>query len=544
MKRRLLKILNLLLVVGLLTACSAVAPVAPSASQPAADSGSTSETAAPQEPQGPRRGGTLVVGLQQSLQTLDLQSTTAHPTPHVGLTIWEGLFAFGKNFEPVPELAESWSSSDDQMTWTISIRQGVKFHNGKELTAEDVKASLERWLLISPQASGLKTLTGIDVVDKYTIQLNFSEPIGDILRRLLANDSAKAVIMPKEIAEASPQGNLTEIVGTGPYQFVEYRPDDSVTVIRFEDYVPIDSPSNYQGGLKNAYVDKIVFKIVPEASTRLAGLEQGDLDIILGLPETEFQRVAEDSQMEPVVLQPPAFLWMFFNNKEGIMSNLKIRQAVMAALDMETVLRQVKSDPSMWLAFGGFFPPSSSYSTAEGSEGIYNQKDPAKAQALLQEAGYNNEPIRILALQTEEALYRASVAIAEQLTAAGFNADLQVYDLATWVAKRAEPTEHEFFITGGPQTNPLAFATSFGGSYPGWYRSDRSDAVFTQMRVAKNDEELKALVADLQTIVYEDLGVGVIGFQHQLMAMSTKVQDPDGILPLGVPVFYNVWLTD
>jgi len=371
MKHRLLKILNLLLVVGLLTACSAVAPVAPSAPQPAADSASTPAAAAPQESEGPQRGGTLVVGLMQSLQTLDPQSTTAHPTPHVASTIWEGLFAFGKSFEPVPELAESWSASDDQMTWTINIRQGVKFHNGKELTAEDVKASLDRWMLVSPQASGLKTMTGVDVVDTYTVQLNFSEPMGDILRRLLANDGSKAVIMPKEIADASAQGTLTEIVGTGPYQFVEYRPDDFVKVVRFEDYTPVDGPSNYQGGLKNAYVDEIIFRIVPEASTRLAGLEQGDLDIILGLPETEFQRVKDDSLMEPIVLQPPAFLWMFFNHTQGPMTNLKLRQAIMAALDMETVLRQVKSDPSMWLAFGGLFPPSSAYSTEEGSTGTH-----------------------------------------------------------------------------------------------------------------------------------------------------------------------------
>jgi len=541
MNRRLFTIFTWLLVVSLLAACSPIPPSAPVAEQPSDSASTSTETSDPGEPQ---RGGTLFVGLMQSLQTLDPQSTTAHPTPHVALTIWEGLFAFGKNFEPVPELAESWSSSDDQMTWTINIRQGVKFHNGKELTAEDVKASLERWLLVSPRASGLKIMTGIDVVGPYSVQLNFSEPIGDVLRRLLADDGSKAVIMPKEIAEASPQNNLTEIVGTGPYQFVEFRPDELVRVVRFEDYQPIDGPSNYQGGMKNAYVDEIVFMIVPESSTRIAGLEQGDLHIILGLPETEFPRIQADDQMEAIVLQPPGYLWMFFNHQQGPMTNIKLRQAVMAALDMEIVLRQIKSDPAMWQAFGGLFPPSSSYSTAEGSEGIYNQKDPAKAQQLMQEAGYNNEPIRILALQTEEALYRACVAVAEQLNEAGFNAELLVYDLATWVAKRAEPTEYEFFITGGPNTNPLNFATPFGGTFPGWYSSDRATEIFAQMRVATTDEELKVLVADLQKVVYEDVGIGHLGFQHQLMAIRSEVQDPNSALPLGVLTLHNVWLQD
>lgn len=540
MIRRFIILLHLLLVMGLLTAC-AVAPTGATSAPASADTGTTATAGQAAEP---RRGGTLVVGLQQSLQTLDPQSTTAHPTPHVALTIWEGLFAYGKDFEPVPELAESWSASEDQKTWTITIRQGVKFHNGKELTAEDVKASLERWLTVSPRAAGLKILTGIAVVDPYTVELSFSEPIGDILRRLLADDGSKAVIMPKEIAEASPQGDLTEIVGTGPYKFVEYRPDELVKVVRYEEYQPLDTPSNYQGGKKNAYVDEIIFQIVPEASTRVAGLEQGDLHIIVGLPETEFGWMKEDERMEPVVLLPPAYLWMFFNHKQGPLTNLKLRQAIMAALDMETVLKQVKSDPAMWQAFGGLFPSTSVYSTAAGSEEIYNQKNPAKAKELLAEAGYNNEPIRILTLQTEEALYRASVAIDEQLKAAGFNSELLVFDLATWVAKRAEPTEFEFFITGGPNTNPLNFATPFGGSFPGWYSSERASAIFAKMRIAKTDEELKSLVADLQQVVYEDLAIGHIGFQHQLLAMSAKVQDPGGTLPLGVPTLHNIWLAE
>jgi peptide/nickel transport system substrate-binding protein len=533
MKRRLITLLSLLLV-SLLAACAPVA--APSSG---ADTGAQAE-----QTEGPRRGGTLNVGLMQGLQTLDPQSTTAHPTPHVALTIWEGLFAYGQNFEPVPELAESWLSSDDQMTWTFKLREGVKFHNGKEMTAEDVKASLDRWKTVSPRASVLATLTEVRVADPYTIEMVFSEPMGDILRRLLADDGSKAVIMPKEIADASPQGELTEIVGTGPYQFVEYRPDDYVHVVRYEEYQPIYGPSNYQGGMKNAYVDEIYFRIVPEASTRVAGLEQGELDIILVLPETEFQRLTEDEEMEPIVLQPPGYMWMFFNHRQGPLTNLTLRQAIMAALDMELVLRQVKSDPAMWQTYGGFFPSGSLYGAEDGSEDVYNQKNPEKAQELLEEAGYNNEVIRILTLQSEEALYRASVAIAEQLQAAGMNAELLLFDLATWVEKRGQETEFEFFITGGANTNPLNFATPLGGSFPGWYTSPEAEAIFAQMRVATSDEELKGLVAELQKVVYADLAVGHIGFQHQLMAIRSRVQDGNGTLPLGVLTLHNVWLSE
>jgi peptide/nickel transport system substrate-binding protein len=237
-------------------------------------------------------------------------------------------------------------------------------------------------------------------------------------------------------------------------------------------------------------------------------------------------------------------MWMFFNHRQGPLTNLTLRQAIMAALDMELVLRQVKSDPAMWQVYGGFFPEGSLYGTEEGSEGVYNQKNPEKAQELLAEAGYNDELIRILTLQSEEALYRASVAINEQLQAAGLNSELLLYDLATWVEKRGQESEYEFFITGGANTNPLNFATPLGGTFPGWYSSDAANEIFAQMRVATSDEELKTLVAELQKVVYADLAIGHIGFQHQLMAIRSRVQDGNGTLPLGVLTLHNVWLSE
>ena len=542
MKKQIFPIMIMAVVCSLgLVACAPPAPVAaiPATEAPTAVPATEVPTAVPVDE---RRGGTLNVGLMQSLQTLDPHATGAHPTPHIALSMWEGLFALGAQFEPVGELAESWSPSADSKSWTINIRQGVKFHNGKELTAEDVKSSMERWLKLSPTSKQLATITGVDIASKYTVKLNFSEPIGALLLRVLASDGSKAVIMPKEIAD--DQGTLKEFVGTGPYQFVEYVPDDYVKLVRFEDYTPNVGPSNNQGGLKHAWVDEITYYIVPEASTRLAALEQGDLDFMVNLPEAEYDRVKVSSKMQPIILQPPAYLCMFFNHKQGPLTNLKVRQALVAALDMDLIMKQVKGKSSMRQVFGGFFPLGTSYSSDEGSAGYYNQKDPAKAKELLKESGYKNQKIRILGLQSEEALMKASTIVAEQLKAAGFNAELLTYDLATWVAKRAEPTEQELFITGGIMTNPIALATNFGGTWPSWYRSDGTDAIFAQMRVAPAEADLKALVIDLQKAIYEDVAGGWLGFHNIISARGSRVNDPYNTLQLGIPTFYNLYLTD
>ena len=223
-----------------------------------------SVAAMPLMAQTPKKGGTLNVALWQGFQTLDWQSTTAHPTPQGMMSVWEGLYAIGKDLSPVPDLAESVQISDDQKTWTFNLRRGVLFHNGKEMTSDDVKASLERWMKLSPRGKELGDVKEIRTQGKYTIQIILNQPQGVVLLLVLANQGAKAVIMPKEIADASPkEGELTEIIGTGPYMFDQYRPDNFLRLKRFEDYVARTDPPNYEGGKKVAYPDRIIYWIVP-----------------------------------------------------------------------------------------------------------------------------------------------------------------------------------------------------------------------------------------------------------------------------------------
>ncbi|MBK8085116.1 MAG: hypothetical protein IPK28_15565 [Devosia sp.] len=190
--------------------------------------------------------------------------------------MFEGLYGFGKDFNAAPELAESVEATPDGLKWTFKLRPGVKFHNGDTVDAEDVKASLERWRAVGPKGPGLATVTSIDTPDPLTVVLNFSTPMGRFLLLMLGSDENKFVVMPKEIAEASTTpGKLTEVVGTGPYKFVEYAEDQYVKLAKFADYVARDDAPNYQAGKKVANFDEIVFWIVTESTTRVAGLSLG-----------------------------------------------------------------------------------------------------------------------------------------------------------------------------------------------------------------------------------------------------------------------------
>lgn len=492
--------------------------------------------------QEPKKGGTLNVGLHIPFPTLDWQSTVGHPLPQGFSTVYEGLFAWGKDFAPQPELVESYKVSTDGKTWTFGLRSGVLFHNGKEMRAEDVKASIERWRRVGPKGAMLKDLREIKVVDKYTVQFLFNVPMGRFLFLVLGADENKAVIMPKEIAEASPQGGvLTKIVGTGPYQFVEYKEEEYLKLKRFDRYVPRTDPPNYQTGKKVPYVDEIIFWIVPEASTRVAGLRTGEYDIITQVPDTYYRPLKSEKGIKPVINNPPVLMYMMFNHKKGLMSNINMRKAIQALVNVDQVVQSVVSDKDFGTVNPSLFSPGGAYETNVRDE-LYNQGNIEKAREFLAKAGYKGEPVRFLMLRPSPTITRADIAIAEQMKAAGINVKLLNYDLATWVAKRSDPDEFEMYTSEGYWQDPSLFHAEFNGKFAGWFISPETEEVFRQLTVETDFEKRYELGKELQRLFYEKVATVNLGYFHRLRAMRTWAKDPGGNMPLANLTLNNFWL--
>jgi len=492
--------------------------------------------------QEPRKGGTLNVGLHIPFPTLDWQSTVGHPLPQGMVHVYEGLFGYGKDFSPAPELVDSYKVSDDGMTWTFGLRKGVLFHNGKEMSAEDVKASIERWRKVSPKGPMLKDLQEIKIVDKYTVQFIFNVPIGRYLFLILGGDESKAVIMPKEIADASPQGGvLTEVVGTGPYQFVEYKEGEYLRLKRFDRYVPRTDSPNYQTGKKVPYFDEIIFWIVPEASTRVAGLETGEYDIITQVPDAEYKRLKKAKGIEPVINNPPVLMYMMFNHKKGLMSNINMRKAVQALVNVDQVVQSVVSDKDFGTVNPSLFAPGGAYETHVCTE-LYNQGNIEKAREYLARAGYNGEPVRFLLLRVSPTITRADIAVAEQMRAAGINVKLLSYDLATWVAKRSDPDEWEIYTSEGYWVDPSKFHAEFNGKFCGWFITPETEDVFKKLSQETDFNKRYELGEELQRLFYEKVATVNLGYFHRLRAMRTWVKDPEGNMPLGNLTVHNMWL--
>ena len=289
-----------------------------------------------------RKGGILRVGNLGEPPALDAHWTTASITETLTNHIYEGLYSLDSSNRPIPMLAESHTVSKDGLTYTFKLRQGVKFHNGKEMTAEDVVASMARWGKQSIYGKALfAQVAEWKAVDKYTAEMKLKEKSAIVLISLAVPNNFGA-IYPREIAEKfPPEVKATEWVGTGPYKLAEWKPDQYIRMVRFDDYKTRNEKPNGYGGGKTAYMDEIRWQPVPEVATRVAQVETGELDFADDLNLDAYDRLKKNPNLRPIVAKPYYWLVAVLNKKEGLMTNQKLRQAWQAAIDIEPIMKNV-----------------------------------------------------------------------------------------------------------------------------------------------------------------------------------------------------------
>jgi peptide/nickel transport system substrate-binding protein len=221
----------------------------------------------------PRKGGELRVAMIGEPPSLDMQATTAVITREIGVNVFETLYTLDAKFQPVPHLAEGHEVADGGKRYTVRLRKGVRFHNGKEMTAADVVASLRRWgSLSSAGKATFKAVESVEARDAATVEIRLREPSAILLSGLAQIGSA-AVIYPKEVVDAAGTAPLKEFVGTGPFRFVEHRPDVHIKLARFDGYAGRPEPPSGLAGQRAAHVDALYFLPVPDYATRQAGLQ-------------------------------------------------------------------------------------------------------------------------------------------------------------------------------------------------------------------------------------------------------------------------------
>ena len=483
------------------------------------------------------KGGVINVATIGEPPTLDPMSSTADLVGIVTQHIFETLYTFDKTWAATPLLAESLPEiGDDGKTYTIKLRTGIKFHDGSDMTSEDVLASLERWTKIASrgkQAAGF--IESIEAPDDATIVIKLKEPYAPLTSLLAFNNSA-AIIIPSE-KQAEP---MTEFVGTGPYLLKERKADQYIQLARFDDYTSREGESDGYGGARHQYLDEIRFVPVPDPNTRVEAAVSGQYDYVDSIAVESFDKIKASSASQPMLLEPFGYPVFVFNTKEGGASKLEVRKAITQSLNMEDMLAAAFGSPDFYAIDGAYYPQSYSWHTDAGVEGNYNLADPEGAAEAAKAAGYDGTPIRILTSRQYEFHYKMAQVAAEYMKLAGFTVDMQVVDWATLTQRRADPALWDIYISHSPFLPEPALIGALSTSSPGWWDTPARKAAVDPFTAESDPAKRIELWANVQKVIYDELPLIKIGDFNAVAAKSTKLE---GVDPAPWPYFWNASIT-
>jgi len=496
------------------------------------------------DPASGTKGGTLTVAIVGEPPTLDEHQNTTGVTLETTSPIYETLMAYDPSYQPQPMLAESMTASEDGLTWTIKLRQGVPFHNGETMTSADVKASMDRWGQLSGVGKKLyAVVSSVDATDDSTVTVNLTAPFGT-LPIAMCNNSQNCSIYPKSVIDAGTLEPNEAVIGTGPYKLTERKSDAYIRMERFDDYAALEGGPNGYGGTKYAYPDMIEFIPVPDMAARVAGLQAGDYLMTMtgALSNDQYDVLNGYPGLVTMVNTPTEWPVFFCNWQSELMGNLAMREAVQAALNMEPMMQSAYGSADFYALDPGLMMKQTSWWTDAGGD-KYNLNDPDLAKAKLQEAGYDGTPIRFMSTQEYGYMYATSTVAVQQLEAVGFTIDHQVTDWATVVERRAKPEEWEMFVTGHgfvPDPSQISYV---GGMnvYPGWWSDPDSLELATQILQLSTFEERMPVWEQIQTSAYSQIPAIKIGDGATIRSSSDKVKNLVDQFEEGF-IYWNVWI--
>jgi len=300
--------------------------------------------------------------------TLDPAVTVSQVALDIASNIFETLYTLDENYEPVPMLAESVDISDDGKTYTFKLREGVKFHNGEEMTSEDVAASMNYWAITSSRAKSLLTNAEFTAEDPTTVVLKLEKATSDVLI-ILATKAQFPAIMPAELIETAGAEGVDEYIGTGPFKFEEWKQDQYVHLVKNDDYQALETEASGLSGKKEVFVEDAYFHFVTDHSTRIAGIQTGQYDIADSIPLENYEQLNRSDYVEVHDYDSGA-LTAFYNTNEGLLADEEIRKAITTGLNMEEILLASFADEELYSLHPGYMNPSQEQWATDAGEDI------------------------------------------------------------------------------------------------------------------------------------------------------------------------------
>jgi len=490
---------------------------------------------------------------QADLRSIDPIWTTAYVTRNFGYLVFDTLFALDKDFKPQPQMVDRWTASDDKLTYSFVLRDGLKWHDGQPVRAADCIASIERWG--KRDTLGQKLMEAVaemrPVDDKtFTIKLKSSFPlILDALGKLSSN---VPFMMPERLAKTDAYQQIPEAIGSGPFKFVkeEWEPGHKAVFVKNADYMPREEAPSFASGGKVAKVDRVEWLYIPDTSTAAAALNAGEADWYEQPPADLVPLFAASKDITVTTVDPLGNHGILrFNHIQPPFNNLKLREAVLNLVDQKDYMGAAAGDPKYWKTCAALFGCGTPFETNAGADALLKGPNPAKAKQLIQESGYKGEKIVLLSATDQSIVHGQALVTLEALRKAGLNVELQANDWGTLITRRTskEPVEKGGWSifhtwTSAPDFFSPAVNIPVRGSgekaWFGWPTDAKTEALVDDWFKAQELATQKKLAADIQVEAYtNDVPYVPTG---QFVVPTAYRKNLEGIIIAPVVFLWNV----
>ncbi|MFT3803302.1 MAG: ABC transporter substrate-binding protein [Burkholderiaceae bacterium] len=494
---------------------------------------------------------TLRAVMHSDLKILDPMWTTAFIVRNHGYMIYDTLFAMDDKGEIKPQMVDKYTVSPDQLLWTFTLRDGLLFHDGKPVTSEDVIASLKRWAARDSVGQTLATLiSDYKAVDAKTFTITLKSPTGLMLQGLGKPSSNVPFIMPKRVADTSPNEQIKEYIGSGPFVFKtdEWKPGDKAVYVKFDKYKPRAEPASGLAGGKVVKVDRVEWKVMPDVQTAVNALKAGEIDFIEQPQHDLLPVLTASPDVKLFDMIPLGNQYTFrFNTLTKPFDNPKIRQAVLYAFNQEDFLKAVIGDPKYYKVCKSFFVCGTEFSTMAGMDDKL-ESNFKKSRELLKEAKYDGTPVVLMHSTDLQVLTNLAPVAKSLLEKGGFKVDMQSMDWQTLVSRRAKKDPIDAggwsaFLTNwvaADALNPIGHAyinASCDQAPPGWPCDKQIEELRDQFARETDPAKQKAIAEKVQLRELEYPTMVPVGQWYLSVAMRKNVQ---GALQAPAPVFWNI----
>ena len=495
---------------------------------------------------------TIRAVMHSDLKVLDPIWTTANIVRNHGYMVWDTLFAMDEKMQPQPQMVDRWELSPDRLVYTFTLRDGLKWHDGKPVTAEDCIASIKRWG--ARDSTGVKLLsfvTDFEAVDDKTFKIVLREPYGLVIDSLAKPGSSTPLMMPKRIADTDPAKQIDEFIGSGPFIFKkdEWKPGDRTVYARNPDYKPRPEPPSGLAGGKVAKVDRVEWLAIPDHQTAVNALLAGEIDYIEAPPHDLKSLLKADKNIRLEVYNTTGAQYVFrWNTVVPPFDNEKVRRAAMYAFNQKAFLEGVIGDAAYYQTCDAMFVCGTPLENSAGMAGLL-QSNFARSKELLKEAGYAGTSIVMLHTTDIAVLTNAGPIAKSLLEQGGFKVEMVPLDFQAIVARRLRKTPPadggwNGFMTAwlsidmmNPLTNSMLTASCDKANF-GWPCDVEVERLRDAYARAPDLASRQKIATDLQARAVQ-YGTHIHLGQYTLPT-ATRADRLSGMVKSPIPVFWGI----